>query len=282
MADMIIYSGVPGADTAKVAAAHILRVTAVILLTPVIHKFFTGHFRGQNILGLQTLAPLVQKDNLNDGAGPDLNDGLVSLPLVTLPSITSPSITLPLATTKNVNKTRFVTLPLATTKKANKNRYPNYLLLFAPGSPGGWLGLKSELAGGVILGSTLVTGLGNLLGLPAGFLPNRFGSYLQFPAGLLVGSRMGLVELLYICRALPELLIIIVSLMGASMISAHDLISGFKWDPSIARLSASPGRMSDMIVLSQSLGARSDWVAGTHLTRMILVIILTPLLLKIT
>jgi membrane AbrB-like protein len=229
MADMIIYSGILGADTAKVVAAHVLRLVLVILLTPACLKVFGLIFRNQ--IALQK-APLDTK----------------------------------------IEKPQF----------KYSERLKNYLCLFALGCLGGWLGIISKVAGGVILGAMVLTSLGNLTGLPARILPRGFSSWLQILAGLLVGTQMTVGELLYIAGALPELMAIIVSLMIASLASAWLLIFIFKWEPATAWLSASPGRMSDMIILAQSLGARTDWVAGTHVARMILVIILTPIIIKYT
>jgi uncharacterized membrane protein AbrB (regulator of aidB expression) len=87
-------------------------------------------------------------------------------------------------------------------------------------------------------------------------------------------------EILYIIASLPQLLAIMAVIMAVSIASSLILIRICGWDPATAWLSASPGRMSDMIILAHGLGARTDWVAATHVTRMIMVILATPLILK--
>jgi membrane AbrB-like protein len=248
MADMIIYSGVLGADTATVVAAHVLRLVAVILFTPILLKLFGLIFHGR--------FPAAGEPTPKDPA----------------PGIPGPG--------SPASEEASLLGPSPASVRTKGPLLPKYLLLFTLGIVGGWLGLVSGLAGGVILGAMLLTSLGNLVGLPASHLPRGFGSWLQMLAGLLVGSQMALQELTQIAGSLIELLVIILSLMCASLLSAYILISRFKWDSATAWLSASPGRMSDMIILSQSLGAKSDWVAGTHVVRMILVIILTPLIMR--
>jgi membrane AbrB-like protein len=232
MADMIIYSGIMQADTAKVVAAHVLRLVLVIFLTPACLKVF----------GL-----IFSKPAALNNASDDANSSKL--------------------------KTQKPSIEFSV-------RLKNYLCLFLLGCVGGGLGLVSNVAGGVILGAMVMTSLGNLLGIPAKILPPRFGSCLQILAGLLVGVQMTIGELLYIAGTLPELMAIIVLLFAASLFSAWLLISRFHWDPATAWLSASPGRMSDMIILAQSLQARTDWVAGTHVARMILVIVSTPIIIK--
>ncbi|MDR3135591.1 MAG: AbrB family transcriptional regulator [Deltaproteobacteria bacterium] len=47
MADMIIYSGIVGADTATVVGAHVLRLVSVILFASAMLKIFAWLFRGR-------------------------------------------------------------------------------------------------------------------------------------------------------------------------------------------------------------------------------------------
>jgi membrane AbrB-like protein len=156
----------------------------------------------------------------------------------------------------------------------------NLVVFFILGFLGGWLGNKSRMPGGAVVGALLFSGLGNFTGLEPATLPLGYQFVLQVMAGCLVGATITKALLRDLRSALVAVLLNgILIVAGAVGIAA--LISWwFGWDLATAWLSASPGRMPDMIIYADTVGADTPTVATAHILRMLAVIFLMPFILK--
>jgi len=141
------------------------------------------------------------------------------------------------------------------------------------------MGEISHVPGGIILGAMLTIAAGNLLGFPANWLPSRSGFILQVLAGIMLGIKITGEELSTLGEILIPVLIItgVLNLMG--ILSSLLVWKVFDWDLLTAWLSTSPGRMQDMVILAKNLEADSEKVVTTHVMRITLVVIVTPLIL---
>jgi membrane AbrB-like protein len=145
---------------------------------------------------------------------------------------------------------------------------------------GGAAGHFSGLPGGVMAGTLLAVAAGNLAGLPANRLPRGTTFCGQVLAGIMLGVQMTMDKLLALANVLPPLLIIMAILLVTGFISSLLLNRVFGWDLITAWLSSSPGRMQDMVIIAAGLDARSERVAITHIVRIALVVMATPVILS--
>ncbi|MEL7565909.1 MAG: AbrB family transcriptional regulator [Dehalobacterium sp.] len=163
--------------------------------------------------------------------------------------------------------------------KLDLRKLENITKTFLVALAGGAVGHLTNMPGGIILGSMASVGLLNIISPDSVSLPKYFSFYLQIFAGILLGVNLNITEIALLGDLiLPSLfiaLILLLSGLGAAF-TTHKL---FDWDLITAWLSCSPGRMQDMVIFAHDLNADSTKVVIVHTTRIILVVIITPLIL---
>jgi len=147
---------------------------------------------------------------------------------------------------------------------------------------GGYLGKYARIPGGVLLGSMILTSLVNAKGIHISKLPLIYVFSLQILTGALVGQKVTGRILKDIKDMMLSVVFLLGIIMSAVIILMLILYEIFGWDLVTAWLSASPGRMQDMIILAGTLNADGAKVATAHLVRQLSVILITPVILVIS
>lgn len=236
MQDMIIFATTTNADAKAVAASQIVRLVAVIALTPLFVRFFLRNSAGAPG---RSGAEHAASHAVQAGHAKELPDPAA------LPRMRA-----------------VVTVRV--------------LLL---GTCGGVLGWLSGVPCGILLGAMLAVGAGNLLGFSANYMPLKMLFLLQAMAGILLGLQLTPDSLGALWAALPVVAVNTITLMAASVFSAHVLWRVFHWDAATAWLAAAPARVQDMIILGTTLNAAGENIVAVHLLRILVVTVVTPVLL---
>jgi len=163
--------------------------------------------------------------------------------------------------------------------KLDLRKFKNILKTFCVAFLGGTLGHLTNIPGGIILGSMATVGMLNIFSPESVSLPKSFSFYLQIFAGILLGVNLNISEIALFQDIIIPSLFIAGTLLIAGLCAAFSIHKIFGWDLITAWLSCSPGRMQDMVIFAHDLKADSTKVVIVHTTRIILVVILTPLIL---
>ncbi|ATW27400.1 AbrB family transcriptional regulator [Candidatus Formimonas warabiya] len=156
----------------------------------------------------------------------------------------------------------------------------NTLVVFCLGFLGGVAGQKTRIPGGVLIGAMLFAASANFVGMPPASLPPFYNLSLQIMAGCLVGIGITTKTLKDLKKIVAPVLLNALIILTGGIVVAVVISHLFFWGRITSWLASSPGRMQDMVIFSDSLGADTTKVAGVHIMRTISVVILTPLILK--
>lgn len=155
------------------------------------------------------------------------------------------------------------------------------LIVLFFGGLGGYLGKKTKVPGGVVLGAMAFVVVYNMSGLSIVQFDRSMGWYLQVLAGVILGATATRVKF----KALKSFLWPALCLTGGTLIigwvNSRILVDGFNFDYVTSWLSAAPAQMQDMIIIAGNVDANVVMVASTHLARVLGIILVTPLILSV-
>jgi membrane AbrB-like protein len=145
-------------------------------------------------------------------------------------------------------------------------------LIMAAALAGGLLASRLNIPGSVIIGAMLgVIVLKLCLALPLA-LPRQWSLFIQIVVGATVGSRH------YAVPILTSALLLII--LGSVMAIVFTKFWGI--DPGTAFISTSPGAMTAMTGMAGGLNVDIFLVLTFHITRVILVILLAPAIMRLS
>ena len=145
---------------------------------------------------------------------------------------------------------------------------------------GGFIGIKSRFPAGGLIGAMLAVSAFKIMGVDVRF-PSWTKYFAQITIGILVGLKIQkgffgeLKELI-----LPALIIVCgMILWGVFLGAVIHKITGL--DIVTSLFSSSPGGLTDMTIIAQSLGADSPKVVFLQLCRLVSVIFFYPIIIRI-
>ena len=152
-----------------------------------------------------------------------------------------------------------------------------YLALAAAGLAGGLLfhalGVPSGAMIGAMLGAMALTFSGHRVQLPKGFR-----NVTQTFSGAIIGSGMGMAEVLGLREVALPALLLVAALACINLIVGFSVARFGKLDLTTSLFASAPGGVSDMSIIASELGADAAQVAAMQTLRMILVVALFPTL----
>ena len=170
---------------------------------------------------------------------------------------------------------------------ADKNylsRY-SYVFLLLPAFPGAYLGHLTGHPLGSLLGAFFAVGASRLISLHAGEVPfpRSLSYFIQCLAGLLLGVRVTPDVGELIMGRLVPLGLGVVYIVGTGMLITSLLQWRYGWSRALSWISASPGRTSDMLAISQDLDLTSQdrlALVAVHAVRQIFFTLLLSVVAK--
>ena len=144
---------------------------------------------------------------------------------------------------------------------------------------GAWVFERLRIPAGALIGAMVAVAGVNLAGAQAWPLPEwaRFGSYAAL--GWMLGQGFTRETVAALKEAIVPVLIIVGTLLAATAIITVAL-HAMGLDVATAFLASSPGGISQMGAIALELDANAPLVVTAHLTRVIAVVVIAPLIAK--
>jgi len=151
------------------------------------------------------------------------------------------------------------------------------ILTAAVGAAGGLIGKAVKIPAGALLGAMLTAAALNVFGECATF-PESFRAPIQILSGTLIGSRITLKEIRGLKSMALPVVVLILGMIFLNLIVGVSIYFISEMDMTTALFSSAPGGLSDMVLISEELGANTAQVAVLHLVRLLTVLfVIIPL-----
>ncbi len=164
-----------------------------------------------------------------------------------------------------------VSRPVRTTK--------DMLITIAIALVSGVCGYISKMPSGTLAFSTLAVALYNIKSDKA-FLPLSKRKYVQVGAGLIIGSGVGMTDVLGIGSVIVPAVIMMVGYILTNIFLSLIIRRFTKVDLTTALFATSPGGVSDMAIIAMDLGGDAPKIATMQMARLFSAISLFPLMTK--
>lgn len=148
------------------------------------------------------------------------------------------------------------------------------------GTAGGLTCYLLRIPGGALLGSMLAVGIYNCFKSQA-FMPSQVRRGAQIVIGCLLGLNLNLNTFMELRAVLIPALVISTILLIWGIMTGFIVFRFCNLDMNTAFLSSSPGGMTELSLVAASLGGDGAKVAILHLTRLITIISVIPLILHV-
>lgn len=155
------------------------------------------------------------------------------------------------------------------------------LLTLLFGAIGGYIGSKTSLPSGTLLGAMLAVGIANLSGFQ-GKLPPNISFITQVVIGCIIGLNINQKNVKALSELIMPSVIIVAGLIFMSIVLGILLYKFTGIDYITALFSTSPGGLSSIILITESYGAETHIVMLFHTLRLITVVTLMPIIIKWT
>ena len=154
-----------------------------------------------------------------------------------------------------------------------------FLMTLLVGALGGIIGVKLKLPAGALFGAMAATAIYNLLS-GKGYIPPQADTILQIVIGAAIGLNFNMETIKGLGSIFLSAVIMVAGLLIFSVILGW-LIHRFTGiDLITAIFSASPGGLSNIVLISNAYGAQAHIVALLHTLRLISVVVFMPVIVK--
>ena len=154
-----------------------------------------------------------------------------------------------------------------------------FIMTLLVGATGGIIGMKLKLPAGALFGAMVSTAIYNLLS-NKGYVPPQANTILQIVLGATIGLNFTMGTLKGLGSIFFSALVMVVGLLAFSLILGWLIHRFTGMDLITALFSASPGGLSNIVLISDAYGAQAHVVALLHTLRMISVVVFMPLIVK--
>lgn len=156
-----------------------------------------------------------------------------------------------------------------------------FLLTLVVAAVGGTIGRKLKLPAGTIIGAMIAVLILNIAWGCAS-VPSPVRPYIRIMAGLYIGTRMSVKDVLSLRSILPATLLMVFGLVFLNLCVGLGISAISDLDVKTAMLASAPGGIQEMTLVADDLGADAGQVAVLQTVRVIFVIAFMPTLLKKT
>ena len=145
---------------------------------------------------------------------------------------------------------------------------------------GGLLLNMTPLPAGSMIGAMLATILATFFIKPS-YFPNKVRSIIQICAGALIGSSIGLTEIISLAEIIVPVLILVAVLFVSNFIFGIVIHKITKLDIVTCLFASAAGGVLEMALIADEFGADSAKVTVLHLIRLICIILISPALIML-
>jgi membrane AbrB-like protein len=147
------------------------------------------------------------------------------------------------------------------------------------GTAGGIIGIKLKLPAGALFGAMVATATYNLL-TSKGYVPPQANTILQIVIGATIGLNFNMENIKGLGSIFFSAVIMVIGLMVFSLILGFIISKVTGMDMITALFSASPGGLSNIVLISDAYGAQAHIVALLHTLRLVSVVVFMPIIVK--
>ena len=155
----------------------------------------------------------------------------------------------------------------------------SFLVTILVAAIGGFIGRKLKLPAGTIIGAMIAVLLMNIF-FDYANVPNPVRPYIRIMAGIYIGTRMSMQDVLNLRTILPATLMMVFGLIFLNSCVGLGISAVSDLDVKTALLASAPGGIQEMTLVADDLGADAGQVAILQTVRVIFVIAFMPALLK--
>lgn len=153
------------------------------------------------------------------------------------------------------------------------------VLTLVIGLIGGIIGTKLKIPAGALIGSMIFVATYNIFTDNA-FIPKNFKVIAQILIGSIIGLSFTLNSVMELRKILVPALILVISLTVFSLLLGFAISKLTNIDLITALFGSLPGGLTDMTIISEIYGADTPKVVAMHLSRMLTVVTVVPILIR--
>ena len=159
--------------------------------------------------------------------------------------------------------------------------YMNLLIYLVVGSVGGFLGAKTKLPAGVMLGAVLAVIAVKLSFKASWETPPAYGLACQIILGVLIGLTYKPVMFSELGYLIVPIIISTVYLVACGMVLAFVFAKWLPLDLPTAYVATSPGGMSALVPMATDIDVNAALIASFHFFRIFFVVCTAPFIFKL-
>lgn len=153
--------------------------------------------------------------------------------------------------------------------------FPMFLLTMACAFAGGYVGYRLRLPAGTLMGSLIGVVLLNLIYGQSWFYAD-IRVVLQLVSGAMIGSRILKKDVLELKKLVLPAILMILMLIVMNLVFGGLIYSLGFLDAATSLFATAPGGMSDMVLISDELGANTAYVGIMQLFRLLIIYLFMP------
>lgn len=158
---------------------------------------------------------------------------------------------------------------------AAKEQTGNFALTMLSSLFGGLLFILLKVPAGGMVGGVLFSGMFNVR-TGRGYVPKKFGFFLQAGVGALIGSNMTKESLVAVRHLIIPILIMTAALILFTVILGYAMFKLTSLDITTSVLAITPGGIQEMSMIAKDLGCDTTPVVVMHTVRLVAVICIFP------
>lgn len=147
------------------------------------------------------------------------------------------------------------------------------------GTIGGYFGIKFKIPAGAMIGAMTFVAIYNIF-TSAGQVPDNFKIVAQIVIGSMIGLNFTMDSVSGLKNLIIPSIVLVLGLTALSIILGFIIHKVTGLDLPTALFSSAPGGITDMVIMSESFGAKTHIVALLHLIRLTTVLTILPIVIK--
>ncbi len=163
-------------------------------------------------------------------------------------------------------------------KPVEKDRFRRFVTAIVIGSVGGIIGHYSKIPAGILTMSMVFIAAYNVKKEQL-YMPNMFVKTVQILAGILIGERITLKDIVRLKDIGASAVILVVGFILLTLIIGTLVRKYTNFNTATSYFASAPGGLTDLTIISAEVGAEAHKVAVIHLLRLICVIGLYPFII---
>jgi len=197
--------------------------------------------------------------------------------------LVSTNVSIPILARRQVNQHAPSDAPVTPPRSKSEPCAPRragWPLCLLVGLSGGYLLTWLQVPAGGVVGALVAVGAVQLAGVELSPLPTPIRNAAQVLAGIFIGLTFSAQTLVELRAAFLVIVMTTAATMSSSLLLARFIQRGLRRDAQTALLACAPGGLVQMGIIADELGAQTFVVSLFQFTRIVCVIVLTPLVFR--